>query len=219
MTNMKPPSTTAATTPPLDECHAALAYLSDMVADHNRHIARQEASIQALIAGAMPPNMTHEDFLRAITVTRRFVAPTPPRAVYDSLKATGGMRPIRDTEVIRRLAQYFATPDAAPEYSRRINNAIYATVGGYHPAIISIYDPGSLWRRRQNADFATLATDLKFLEDSVDVLRAMWVGQGVRRNLIVEAERAFEALCRAAPVKYERLETLGASSPDRVGAE
>ena len=204
----------AATAALLEESRAALTYLHDMVADHDRYMARQEASIQALIAGVMPPDMTHEDFLDGITVTRRFVAPTPPRAVYDSLMATGDMRLIRDTEVIRRLAQYFATLDAAQEYSRRINDAIYATVGGYHPAIISIYDPDTPGRRRQDADFATLAADPQFLEDSVDVLRAMWAVQGARRNLVAEAERAFEGLCRAAQVSCEKFESLGALSPD-----
>lgn len=204
----------AATAALLEESWAALDYLRNMLTVHDDIIARQEASIQAIIAGAMPAGMSHEEFLGGITTTRRFIAPRPPRGVYDSLMATGDMRLIRNTEIVRRLAHYYAKLAEVQEYSRRIHDTTNIQIGRYHPAIISIYDPEAFGKRRQDADFATLAADPNFLEDSVDTLRAIAAVQNSRRAVLTELERSFEALCEAAPVACENLKRGEATEID-----
>ena len=181
------------------ESYESLRYLNRIIAEVDESIEAQEAAIRALVDGTMPVAMTHEEFVAGVTVTRRFLSPNPPRSVYDSLVATGDLGLIKDTSVVLQLAKYYADLQASKEYAVTLATSTNMNKGDYHPAIISIYDPAAPRKRRQDADFEVLANDPQFIEDSVDVLRAVTAVQRSRRGVRREAKAAFNVLCVAVP--------------------
>jgi len=185
----------AALTALLSESRDSIDYLENTIARVDNTITAQRASIEALIAGRIPAGMTPEDFVNGVTLIRIFVPPNPPRSTYDSLIANGDINLIKDPAVMPALARYYASVATTQDYATRL---AAANSGDYHPAIISIYDPSSENFRRQDADFATLAADPQFLEDSVDILRDVSAVQTSRRELLETARDTYATICSAA---------------------
>ena len=179
----------------LSESRESVDYLEMLIARVDETIDAQKASIEALIAGELPEGMTHQEFVVGVTLTRIFIPPNPPRSTYDSLLANGDINLIDDPTVMRQLARYYSRVAATQEYASRL---AASNSGDYHPAIISYYDPSAPDYRRQDADFATLAADPQFLEDSVDVLRSVSAVQESRRGLLDTARETYASLCLAA---------------------
>jgi hypothetical protein len=196
----------------LIESGESVVYLEDQVAMIDESIADQRASIEALIAGELQPGMSHEDFIAGVTLTRRFLAPHPPRSTYDSLLSNGDISLIEDANVLRALASYYARIAQVKDYATRI---AASNISDYHPAIISIYDPLSENFRRQDADFAALASDSQFLEDSVDILRSVTAVQSARKNLLEISRETHMTICSASRQACDNTTTPHANINER----
>lgn len=179
------------------ESYERLAYLEAEVSEFASYVSGQEASIQALIKGELPADMSHEEFVKGVTLTRRLAPPSPPSSIYNSIIATGEIRLIRNQKIVLGLANLQAQLASVKEYAGRLYNTPEVREP-YHRAIVSIYDPALPGKRRQDADFKILAGDPDFLEQSVDILRAVAILQSARRGLLAESQKIHLLLCHEA---------------------
>lgn len=194
------------------ESREAIADLEEQVATTDLSISQQRASIEAILAGALPAGMSQAEFVSGVTLTRRFIRPAPPRSVYDGLLANGDISLIRDEAVIRQIARFYANVDSVQDYTSRM---AASSAAEYHPAIRSHYDPSAPDLRRQDADFAELAADPQFAEDFVDNLRSVVAVQNARRGLLRSAVETYALLCTASGDPCADLPELQAG----IGAE
>jgi hypothetical protein len=178
----------------LNESSQRLNYFDDYIAFIDSKIASQEASIQALIEGELPKTMTHDEFVRGVTLTRFFSPPSPPNSIYQSIITSGEVRLLRNKQIVQALGEFQSRLISTVEYAERMANSRLAQEP-YHPAIKSIYDPSRRDKRRQSAHFEDLVGDEDFLRQSIDILRMVAALQERRKALFDYAKVLHSLIC------------------------
>jgi len=166
-------------------------------------LANQRRLLAALDAGAVDADSRAavEDGLMRLS---HYPSVNPPRAVYDELIASGGLRLISDLETRNAVAAYIGRidfvagqleqfrADSMPEKNRALQGRVF-----------SVYAPEKASLREFEYDFDALARDRQFVSDVVDLVRNQLQFQTYREAALKAAMAMCEAAARAVGDRCE----------------
>ena len=187
----------------LAEAEEGVYYWRKAVSYAEGGLANQRRLLAALDAGAIEADSRAaiEDGMMRLG---HYPSINPPRAVYDELIASGGLRLIADPETRKavdayvgkidfvegQLAQFRA--DSMPEKTRAFEGRVF-----------SVYAPKQASLREFDYDFGALARDRQFVSDVVDLVRNQLQFQTYREAALTAATAMCEAAARTVGERCE----------------
>ena len=174
----------------LDEAENSLAYIEGMVEGVTIIIGAQRQLLEIMSSdGPLPIDTTTAEF--GFESLNWFQAITPPRAVYDELEATGGLKLIRSNAIRESVSVYYAVLDnftAQLSYFR--SASISAGADQFFAArdyVRAEYDPSNNYGRRFVFDWPGLRSDAYLESLFVTKLRNQIAMNDNRQELLSRA--------------------------------
>ena len=180
-------------------------------------LANQRRLLAALDAGAIEPHLAHLrldpakqglgpafGLLRGAAVDdglmrlSHYPSINPPRAVYDELIASGGLRLIGDLETRKAVAAYVGKIEFVEgQLAQFRTESSPVRIKAFQGRVFSAYAPAQTSLREFDYDFAALARDRQFVSDIVDLVRNQLQFQTYRKAALNAAAAMCEAAARA----------------------
>jgi hypothetical protein len=160
-------------------------------------LANQRRLLAALDAGAVEADgrAAVEDGLMRLS---HYPSINPPRAVYDELIASGGLRLIADLETRKAVAAYVGRIDFVEGQLAQFRaDSLPVKIRAFQGRAFSVYAPEKASLREFEYDFDALARDRQFVSDVVDLVRNQLQFQTYREAALKAATAMCEAAARA----------------------
>ena len=160
-------------------------------------LANQRRLLAALDAGAIEPDggAAVDDGLMRLS---HYPSINPPRAVYDELIASGGLRLIGDLETRKAVAAYVGKIEFVEgQLAQFRTESSPVRIKAFQGRVFSAYAPAQTSLREFDYDFAALARDRQFVSDIVDLVRNQLQFQTYRKAALNAAAAMCEAAARA----------------------